>query len=144
MFLLHNDISSMISIHHWCCFVLHDSDAWTVDFEQVIISVTLLTVLFPNLIMICSRSAANVSPVLRCLLSPSALAAEFENRSLFWLFVSWLFVSPALLAKQTDLFHIRRTCVTGFISFAFTVCWLTLNRSLIRFYYTWYFLLTKH
>ena len=79
MFLLHNDLSSVISLHHRCCFVLHDPDALTVDFEQVIILVILFTVLFANQIIICSRSAAHVSLVLSCLLNPSALAADFEQ-----------------------------------------------------------------
>ena len=73
-------------------FRLHALDALAVDFEQVIISVILFTVLFANQIMICSTSAAHVSLVLLCLLNPSALATIL-NRSLFQLFVSWLFVS---------------------------------------------------
>ena len=36
------------------------------------------------------------------------------------------------------------TSVTGFVSFAFAVCWLTLNRSLFRFYCIWHCLLTRH
>ena len=42
------------------------------------------------------------------------------------------------------MFHVSSTCVIGFGSFTFTVCWLTLNRSLFRFYYIWYFSLTRH
>ena len=34
--------------------------------------------------------------------------------------------------------------VTGFGSFEFTVCWLTLNRSLLQFYCIWHCLLTRH
>ena len=60
-------------------FRFHDHDALAVDFEQVIISVVLFTVLFANQIMICSTSAAHVSLVLHCLLNPSALAADFEQ-----------------------------------------------------------------
>ena len=60
-------------------FRLHDLDALTVDFEQVILSVILFTVLFANQIMICSRSAVHVLFVLFCLLNPSALAADFEQ-----------------------------------------------------------------
>ena len=60
-------------------FRLYDPDALTVDFEQVIISVILFTVLFANQIMICSRSAAHVLLVLSCLLNPSALASDFEQ-----------------------------------------------------------------
>ena len=60
-------------------FCLHDPDALAVDFEQVIISVILFTVLFANQIMICSTSAAHVPLVLSCLLNPSALAADFEQ-----------------------------------------------------------------
>ena len=60
-------------------FLLHDPDALTVDFEQVIISVNLFTKLFVNEIMICSRSAAHVLLVLSCVLNPSALAGDFEQ-----------------------------------------------------------------
>ena len=42
------------------------------------------------------------------------------------------------------MFHVSSTCVTGFVSFAFTVCWLTLNRSLFWFYCIWHCLLTRH
>ena len=42
------------------------------------------------------------------------------------------------------MFHVSSTCVTGFVSFAFTMCWLTLNRSLFWFYCIWYYLLTRH
>ena len=73
-------------------FRLHDPDALAVDFEQVIISVILFTVLFANQIMICSRSATHLLLVLSCLFNPNTLAAIL-NRSLFRLFVSWLFVS---------------------------------------------------
>ena len=38
----------------------------------------------------------------------------------------------------------KQHTVTGFVSFGFTVCWLTLNRSLFRFYYIWHCLLTRH
>ena len=79
MFLLPNDLSTVISVHHRCHFNLYDLDALTVDFEQVIISVILFTVLFANQIMICSRSTTHVSLVLSCLLNPSALAADFEQ-----------------------------------------------------------------
>ena len=58
---------------------LHDPNALSVDFEQVIISVILFTVLFANQIMICSTSAGHVSLVLSCLLNPSALAVGFEQ-----------------------------------------------------------------
>ena len=39
------------------------------------------------------------------------------------------------------MFHVSTTCVTGFVSFAFMVCLLTLNRSLFWF---WFCLLTRH
>ena len=42
------------------------------------------------------------------------------------------------------MFHVSSTRVTGFVSVAFTVCWLNLNRSLFRFYYIWHCLLTRH
>ena len=79
MFLLHNDLSSVISIHHRCHFALHDPDALTVDIEQAIIPVILFTVLFANQIMICSRSAAHMSLVLSFLLNPRAMAVDFEQ-----------------------------------------------------------------
>ena len=60
-------------------FRLDDPNTLTFDFEQVIISVILFTVLFANQIMICSRSAAHVLLMLSCLLNPSVLAADFEQ-----------------------------------------------------------------
>ena len=42
------------------------------------------------------------------------------------------------------MFHVRSTCATGFVSFAFTVCWLTLNRSWFQFYCIWHRLLTRY
>ena len=41
-------------------------------------------------------------------------------------------------------FHVTSTCVTGLVSFSFLVCWLTLNRSLFRFYCICHCLLTKN
>ena len=69
MFLLHNNLSSVISIHHAGSF------AWTryIDFEQVIVPVViffpgcLFPALFANQIQICFMSAAHVSPVLSLL-----------------------------------------------------------------------------
>ena len=58
-----------------------------------------------------------------------------------YLFPGCLF--PALFANQI-LIYFMSTCVIGFVSFAFTVCWLTLNRSLFRFYCIWDCLLTRH
>ena len=80
-------------------FRLHDLDALAVDFEQVIISVTLFIVLFANQIMICSTSTAHVVLVLSCLLNPSALAADFEQVivPVIWFLVIFF---PALLANQ--------------------------------------------
>ena len=60
-------------------FRVHDPDALTASFEQVIIAVVLFTVLFASQIMICSTSAAHVSLVLFCLLNPGALADDFEQ-----------------------------------------------------------------
>ena len=88
--------------------------------------------------MICSTAAAHVPLVLSCLVNSSTLAATL-NRSLFRLFVSWLVWQP-----DTDLFRVSSTCVNSFVSFTFTVCWLTLNRSLFRFCCIWHFLLTRH
>ena len=58
---------------------LRNPDALATDFEQVIISVILFTVLFANQIMICSTSAAHVPLVLSCLFNPSTLAADLEQ-----------------------------------------------------------------
>ena len=58
-----------------------------------------------------------------------------------YLFPGCLF--PALFANQI-LIYFMSTCVIGFVSFAFTVCWLTLNRSLFWFYCIWHCLLTRH
>ena len=78
MFLLHNDLP-MHQHTPLVSFCLHDPDALAVDFEQVIISVILFTMLFANQIMICSiSSAAQLPLVFSCLLNPSALAADFE------------------------------------------------------------------
>ena len=60
-------------------FRLHDPDALAVDFEQVIITVILFTVLFANQIKICSMSLAHVSLVLSCLHNPNTLATDFEQ-----------------------------------------------------------------
>ena len=60
-------------------FRVHDPDALTASFEQVIIAVVLFTVLFASQIMICSTSAAHVPLVLSRLLNPSTLAANFEQ-----------------------------------------------------------------
>ena len=38
------------------------------------------------------------------------------------------------------MFHVSSTCVTGLSP----LCWLTLNRSLFRFYCIWHCLLTRH
>ena len=58
---------------------LNDPDALGVDFEQVIVSVILFTVLFTNHIIICSTSTALATLVLSCLLNPSALTVDFEQ-----------------------------------------------------------------
>ena len=99
-------------------------------FEQVIISVISFTALFANRIMICSTSA-QVVMVLSCLCNPSALVANFEQV---------IVLDICFLQPDTDLFHVSSssTCVIGFVSFAFTVRWLTSNRSLFRFYCFWH------
>ena len=76
-------------------FRLHDPDALAVDFEQVIISVILFTVLFANQIMICSTSAAHVPLVLFVCLIPAALVALLANQILIC-FISAAHVSPVL------------------------------------------------
>ena len=93
IFLLHNDLSSVVNIHHRCRFVCMTPIHW------------LFTL----------------------------------NRSFLRLFVSCLVCWP-----HTDFFHVSSTCVTGFVSFAFVVFWLTLNRSLFWFYCIWHCLLTRH
>ena len=60
-------------------FHVHYPNALAVEFEQVIISVILFTVLFASRIMICSTSIAHVRLVLSYLLNLSALAANFEQ-----------------------------------------------------------------
>ena len=89
-------MSQLVFTSHWICFYyimicpvyqhtplvlfrLHDLDALAVDFEQVIISVILFTVMFTNQIMIFFTSAVHVPLVLSCLLNPSALTADFEQ-----------------------------------------------------------------
>ena len=54
------------------------------------------------------------------------------------------YLFPALFANHSFYFYVSSPCVTCFFSFAFTVCWLTLNRSLFRFYCIWHCLLTRH
>ena len=66
------------------------------------------------------------------------------NRLLFRLFVSWLFVSCLACWPDTDLCHVSSTCVIDFVSLAFKVCWLALNRSLFRFHCIWHCLLIRH
>ena len=96
MFLLRNDLSSVVSIHHRCCFVCTTP---ILTFEQVINSVILFTVLFANQIRICSSSAAHVSLVLSCFLNSSASDADFEQVIVpVILFPGYLF--PALLANE--------------------------------------------
>ena len=77
----------------------------------------------------------------------------YSQRNCFWLWTghysSYLFLGyffPTLITNQTDtdLFHVSSTCVTSFVSFAFMVCWLTLNRSLFWFYCIWHCFLTRH
>ena len=99
MFLLHNDLFSVISIHHRCRFVCTIPMHWLLTFEQVINSVILFTVLFANQIRICSSSAAHVSLALSCFLNSSASAADFEQVIVpVILFPGYLF--PALLANE--------------------------------------------
>ena len=86
-------------------FRLHDPNALSVDFEQVIISVILFTVLFANQIMICSMSTAHVSLVLSCLLNPSILAADFEQ--VITLVICFL---PCLLSKYWFVSCQQRMC----------------------------------
>ena len=151
---LHITLSKLVFTSHCICFYyimicpvssdtplisfrLDDPNALSVDFEQVIISVIMFTVLFANQIMIFSTSVVHVPLVLSCLVNPSALASDFEQVIVSVICFLVTCFLPCLLAG-TDLFHISRKCVTGFVSFAFTVCWLTLNRSLFQFYCIWH------
>ena len=130
MFLLHNDLSSVISIHHRCRFVCMIPMHWLLTLNIVIISVILFTVLFANQIMIFSTSAAPL--VLSRFLNSSALAANFEQ------------VIVPVIFNQILICFMSAARVTGFVSFAFTMCWLTLNRSLFQFYCIRHCLLTRH
>ena len=49
----------------------------------------------------------------------------------------------ALVANQI-LIYVSSKCITGFVYFTFTVCWLTLNRSLFQFYCICHCLLARH
>ena len=84
-------------------FCLHDPDVLGVDFEQVIISVILFTVLLSNQIIICTTSAAHMPLLLSCLLNPSPLATDFEQVTVSVIcflilicFMSAAYVSPVL------------------------------------------------
>ena len=88
-------------------FRLHNPDALTVDFEQVIISVILFTVLFANQIMICARSAVHVSLVLSCLLNSSALAADFEQIIVLVICFLICFMSAAHVSPVSSPLHLR-------------------------------------
>ena len=98
MFLLHNDLPSVISIHHRCHFVCMTSIHWL-------------------LLWTCHCSG--------------------------YLFPVYLF--SALFANQIRICFMPATRVTGFVSFAFRVCWLMLNRWLLYCTYCiWHYLLTRH
>ena len=103
-------------------FRFYCPDALAVDFEQVIVSVILFIVLFADQIMICSTSAAHMPLMLFCLLNPSALAANFEQ-----VIVPVICFLPCLLTRCLFVSFLQ-PFVTGFVSFAFTVCFVTLNR----------------
>ena len=85
----------------------------------------------------------NLSLVLSCLLNPRALAVDFEQvivPVICFLVICFL---PCLLTRYW-LFYVSSRCVSSFVSFAFPVCSLNLNRSSFRFYYIWHCLLTRH
>ena len=98
-------------------FCVHDPGALAVDFEQVIISVILLTMFFANQIMICFTSAAHVLLVLSCLLNPRALAADLLLETGYC--SGYLF--PALFADQILIYlcqqhmcnQFHRLCIYG-------------------------------
>ena len=75
MFLLHNDLFSVISIRHRCRFVCMIPILWTGHYSSYFV----YCVVYANQIMIFSTSAAHVPLVLSCLLNPNALAADFEQ-----------------------------------------------------------------
>ena len=78
MFLLHNDLSSVISIHHQrrfvCMILCIGCSLWTGHYFNCF-----FTVLFANQIMICSTLTGHVPLVLSCLFNSSGLATDFEQ-----------------------------------------------------------------
>ena len=52
-----------------------------------------------------------------------------------YLFTGYLF--PALFANQILICFMPAATCADFVIFAFMVCWLTLNKSLFRFYCIW-------
>ena len=121
-------------------FCIHDPGALAVDFEQVIISVILLTMFFANQIMIVSRlQLMYYWYYLVCLIPGHGLLTCYLKQVIV-LVICFL---PCLLTRYWFI-YVSSTCVTSFIAFAFTVCGLNLNRSLFRFHCIWHHLLTRY
>ena len=137
MFLVHNNLSSVISIR------FHDPYALAIDFIQVIISVILFTVLFANQIMIWFTSAEHVPLVLSCLLNPSALATVFKQviaPVICFLVIRFL---PCLLTRYWFVSCQQHLCHRFCLLCIYDVL-ADLNRSLFLFYCLWHCLLTRH
>ena len=99
--------------------------------------------LFANQIMICSTSATHVPLMLSWLLNTSALAADVEQvvvLAICFLVISFL---PCLLTRYWFVSCQQHMC-HQFVFFSLRMCWMTLNRSLFRFYCIWHSLLTRH
>ena len=90
MFLLHNDLPSVISIHHRCHFIILMH--WLLTLNSSLFQLfCLLCCCCANHIMTCSTKQHMYHLWhLVCLILASSLL--FLNRSLSQLFVSWLFV----------------------------------------------------
>ena len=78
-----------------------------------------------------------------CLHDPDILAVDSEQviaPVICFLVIRFL---PCLLSRYWFVSYQQHMC-PGFFSFAFTLCWLTLSKSLFRFYCIWHCLLTGH
>ena len=72
------------------------------------------------------------------------LAVDFEQVIVSVICFLVIFFLFCLLTRYWFVSCQQHAFVTGFVSFAITVCWLTLNRSLFRFYCIWYYLLNRN
>ena len=78
MFLLHNDLPGVISIHHRCrCIILMH---WLLTLNSSLFQLfCLVCCCCANHIMTCSTTATHVPFVVSCLFNPNVLAAIFEQ-----------------------------------------------------------------